>query len=418
MGSTSLLFSMACLLTPVQQDATATDDQMRREQTPAILHVARDAPQLQSLAPIRSDIRGEKNVIADEAAEFQPASANGRQSAHRSVPEMPEQETRQESEGLLLNPSARPDAQSTKISAGTTPGPVVWRGHVDDTKRPPRPMTVQTDSKNPPPTRSQSTSRTAAADPSSANVEVPEVLRVRPRETAQPAPPAVSQPQSSSASSQWTNRDHKLNRPAEPTRVAARNTRNSEASGITPPRRLFDTSPIGSGVRRIPHQRSNEERLARADRFRVQRENRSVPSTNSAVQSAPRLRSQEAEVVAEPLQIAMAGPRSFAVGQDVDFQVVITNLSDQAIDEALVQLTPSVGFRVTVLDRAAAMDQSSGIVQWRVADLQPGGQEVIRFKAESKRVGKMVHSLQVVGRDGKQATTRVSTVAVIARRSR
>lgn len=407
MGSTSLLLHFACLLAPTQHDGSATFDQTQQERAPVILHVARELPQLQSVSPLRAS-------EAQTEAGIQPVAVN------RPVSNSPRSEEQDEKNagGLSLNPAAPRRQTSANEGRPTTEPAISLHAAADPTKRPPRPETAPAPRLNV--TEDQNAPATIASKktPDAVEVEVPEVLRVRPRETAKPAPAATPSSEVASQRAGSSIRDVDSNGATEPTHVAARTSPSGSSNGLTPPRRLFDTSPIGSGVRRMPQERSSDDRWAGAEQFRVEPGASAAPSVSSSARARTGNVGSEPESVTSPMQVLMAGPGSFAVGQANDFQVVITNHSNEVIDEALVQLTPSVGFRVTVLDRDAAMDQASGIVQWRVANLEPGSQEVIRFKAVASRQGKMVHTLNIVDREGNQSSARVSTVAVVARRGR
>ena len=413
MGSTSLLLQFACLLVPAQHDGVA-QDQTPQERSPVILHVAREVPQLQSVTPIRT-------TDADDSATVQQTVAN------RPVADVSPNEEHEDtaSGGLSLNAAAPVGRQLKQDDTVTAPPAITLQAAADPTKRPPRPPQATGARRQASPPSLTASQKT----PAPTAVEVPEVLRVRPHETARPAPAATAHPTADSPGVHSSVRDvesarvepkrFESARTQEPTHTTARGTGSPQPSSTNPPRRLFDTSPIGSGVRRIPQQQlQQDDRWVEADQYRVDPGTSGGRTVDSGARARASQSGQAAEAGPETLQVAMAGPGSFAVGQSKDFQVVITNHSDEVIDEALVQFTPASGFRVSVLDQAAAMDQASGIVQWRVSNLAPGGQEVIRFKASASRPGRLVHTLQVVDREGNQSTARVSTIAVVARRGR
>ncbi len=91
------------------------------------------------------------------------------------------------------------------------------------------------------------------------------------------------------------------------------------------------------------------------------------------------------------VQARIVGPRSMELGDTSDFEIAITNVSEEPIRDVLVQLQVPDGFNTSQSERKAWMGKAriedAKTVSWRIAELPAGQVELFEYSLNSQSVG-------------------------------
>lgn len=398
MQSTCWILQFACLIAPVSQQEVIENPATTKEEVPAVLHVSRDVPRL---VPIGSE--AEASPIRPVDAVQKPTLGPAPLTTSTVEVEIPNN-VRSVASGSAPRPTSEPAKPDYDRSTGVlqpekTPVPDNLRYGNPPPRQQPQKELAQSEGGLTFQAPGQST-RTPQANSSEARPTPERTNRIQATVSEDPqTTPRVA-----------SNQQPRFRQPLPPA------TRQQAAPA--PPKLMFDQSPIGSGVRRIPPRVSRRPEPPRTTISRNPNPSaprtrpNTTPSRNRTTVSAP------ATPTAPSLKLFLAGQNGFATGQEADFQVIIVNEEKRVIEDLDIRLSPATGFRVTVLDRAASLDTRDQTVIWKIDQIQPGEQIVIRFKAIASEAGTMVHQLSSVDRRGKSTTSTFSTIAVSARQRR
>lgn len=89
----------------------------------------------------------------------------------------------------------------------------------------------------------------------------------------------------------------------------------------------------------------------------------------------------EAAMSISVIESLLTGPKTVAIGEEVEYAIEVKNVSSETARGIIVQLAIPEELNVTVLDRSAWFDQESRKLSWELAQLDGKATETIRYKA-------------------------------------
>lgn len=123
---------------------------------------------------------------------------------------------------------------------------------------------------------------------------------------------------------------------------------------------------------------------------------RAVPDSTSAAlpveDSLTKASEEQISVLNRPkqnvLRSSVVGPEFLRIGQAETFEIIVENQSGNEAKEVVVQLSVPEAITISRLDREAFLDRENRTISWRVPQIPGQSQEVIRYQATSRTIGK------------------------------
>lgn len=117
------------------------------------------------------------------------------------------------------------------------------------------------------------------------------------------------------------------------------------------------------------------------------------------------------KVVQAQLAVSATGPRVRPLAREAVYQIRVTNPGDAIARSTDVVATLPAGLTVTKVEDGGKQDEQSGTVIWKLKDLSPGTDAILRFRAETSGEGEqelsVVASATRVRQTGASHTTLV-----------
>ena len=96
------------------------------------------------------------------------------------------------------------------------------------------------------------------------------------------------------------------------------------------------------------------------------------------------------------LTSGLTGPQELALGEQGNFVVLVSNLTETTVNDVVIQLDLSGGLDVTVLDRDARVDEDNRTVIWSLPTLVAGEEVFIQYRVLATSTGDTHQEISVI----------------------
>ena len=115
------------------------------------------------------------------------------------------------------------------------------------------------------------------------------------------------------------------------------------------------------------------------------------------------------------LTTTVIGPESLTPSVPEDFEIVVTNTSEQSAKDVIIQFNVSEDVTITKLDRSAWLDNEKRLVSWKVTEIPAGGKETIYYSAVCESAGRFKQSISLGANGTFQGNTYFDTTVIAPR---